>query len=122
MTLKERIAVRLANCGEAIADMVVARLTQEEMEKRSNAIVTAMGKLNEAEKQIPKPDLKSFDEEGNILTSTYSQKCIENLNSSKKKVKMWSDLIECALSKDEFTKLYKAIENQGRPESSEAPK
>ena len=113
-TVTESVAEKLAQAGPTVREKVLNALTEKEITRRSNAIIQALGKLDDLEVQLKKvkPDQTSFDESGNKLSETYSQKRLEERTKLSKNIKRYQDAINTALEHNKFEPL-ESLQREG---------
>lgn len=95
MSVREKIAEQLANITPSVVDQVVETVATRETNKRAEAIVKVIDKLDQAEKEMKKlerPDQVFYDIDGKVDVAVFSEgrknerqkkaKLIERLNSA----------------------------------------
>jgi len=100
--------------GEIVKERVVEQLVEESIEERAGKIRKALKKYDRLVKEVrklTKPDIVTYDEEGNKSLS-YSSENYVKLQKAKSGVKGIDDAIERALSQGDYGPLDKIIQSE----------
>lgn len=104
-----KVAETILSIAPKVEDKVVGVLVERELAKRSTALVQVMDKLVDLEKDLKKldrPDQKSYDNSGKVLTETYSKGLVDNVAKAKQKVEKHTKAINKALDSNDFGDVY----------------
>lgn len=108
MELKAKVAERLATAGATVKDAVVDHLYKEELDRRTNAALKAVSKLEDLEKQLRKankPDQVQYDGEGKEVSSSYSKAVVDELKKLREEKAKYEGALNKALEENDFSKL-----------------
>jgi chaperonin cofactor prefoldin len=86
VTIKEAIAEKLTASNEIVKNRLIDHLVEETLAKRVKQIESAYSEWEKLSKDLPrkqKPDTATYDQEGNILTETFSKSAFEALKQHK---------------------------------------
>lgn len=116
-SVQVKVAETIANIAPKVEDKVVDALVDRELKRRSDALVSAMDKLDKMEKELSKikADQISFDEDGKVVSQTFSKAKKEEKDKLSQKVQKATNAINKALEKGDFGDVYnidKAGDNQ----------
>jgi len=119
-TVQVKVAETIANIAPKVEDKVVDVLVERELKRRSDALVSAMDKLDKMEKELSKikADQISFDEDGKIVSQTFSKAKKEEKDKLSQKVQKATNAINKALEKGEFGDVYN-IDKAGDSQKSD---
>jgi DNA repair exonuclease SbcCD ATPase subunit len=116
-TLKEAVAQRITNLGPAIEESVVTVLTDQVKKKRSDAILTMLNLIEDAQKDLKKikPDQQSFGADNKLVSETFSKKAIDDKKKAEDKLTKMEAALELALDpvKPNYEKLFNIVNNKG---------
>jgi hypothetical protein len=117
-SIKELVIERLAKSGPESHERLIVAMTEAEMSKRHDTLLKAVKLIEEAENQAKaasRPDVQTFNVEGVVQTSAYSQNALKAYKAAKEKVSKLQTAFDLALesgSADAFNKLTQLV-NQG---------
>lgn len=101
--IADAVATSLTNLAPAIREQVVSIMVTREKDKRADAIVTAMDKLNtlvNARRKVAKPDIQTFNADRTIASEVYSKERIEELKKADEAIEKGEKVINKALDGD----------------------
>lgn len=87
--MKEAVSARIAEMNPSVFARVTDKLAEEALEKRVNQLVSALGAYDNLQKdfyRIKKPDVQSYDENGNVTSSSYSKDAVTKMKEMKEKM------------------------------------
>ena len=98
MNLKEAVHAKIKELNPTIADLVVAKLAEETIQKRVALVCSVMTELDNLEKELRKlkPDVKTFSEDG-IEDAKYSKDAFEKKKKTTERHDRLKKLLEAAL-------------------------
>lgn len=112
VSIREAVAESVSNVGERTRNQVVEAFAQREADKRATALVKALDKLTELEREgykLKKPDIVSFNEDGSPKDSAYSQERVKAIKEHGEKLEKLTNAINAADDKGDFSKLYDLV-------------
>jgi hypothetical protein len=109
-TVKQLVTQRLAeNAGGVVREKVVTLMVEEEIEKRTVAVVAVVKKLDEATKALKKvnvPDNEQFDVDGKVVSATYSKTKLDDIKKAKELLAKLTKALDLALEQNNFDKVF----------------
>lgn len=125
-TIREAIAQRIAESGPHVRDGVLNVLTEKEIRRRSDAILKGLEMEDQHSKEIrklEKPDLVTYDANGNETSANFSKTRVEDLKKTREKRDKMHRALENALAMEEpnFQKLFELVGGKGSEQASDAP-
>ena len=78
------------------------------MDKRVNACLTVLNKINDLEieyKKVNKPDVETFSETGEKISSSFSKEKVQTLKDLRERHEKLDSALRNALEKNDFTKV-----------------
>jgi hypothetical protein len=115
-SVKELVAERLANSGDAVKELVIEKLVDDELEKRKQLVLKGVDAVDNARKDLSKikPDQTSFDVEGQpVGTPAYSRGKLDELNKAKQKLAKLEGALNKALENNDYQELEKVLSQGG---------
>lgn len=112
VSIREAVAESVSNVGERTRNQVVEAFAQREADKRATALVKALDKLTELEREgykLKKPDLVTFNEDGSPKDSAYSHERVKAIKEHGEKLEKLTNAINAADDKGDFSKLYDLV-------------
>lgn len=112
VSIREAVAESVSNVGERTRNQVVEAFAQREADKRATALVKALDKLTELEREgykLKKPDIVSFNEDGSPKDSAYSHERVKAIKEHGEKLEKLANAINQADDKGDFSKLYDLV-------------
>src|SRR6266446_4745570 len=99
LTIREKIAGQIAIIGGDVEQKVIDTIVERETRKRADAIVQVLEKLEKEEKEFLRlgTDLKTFDENGKVLTDGYSKARLDERNKAKQRLTNIKTALEKAI-------------------------
>lgn len=119
-TVREAVAAKLANSGDQVAANIISQLADVELGRREKLILSALTKLDALDKDAKKirPDQKSLDVDGKVITETYSSAKFEELKKSRETLERWNAAIDKALNLCDYTKLTELSKSDAKPDGA----
>jgi hypothetical protein len=119
-TLTEKVAEQIGACGPQVAERVIAHLVEQEVNRRSEAVIKALSVMDRLSREGRKivPDLVAYDENGAVLSKNWSKAKLEERKANATKVEKLQKAIDKALEQDDFADLYNAVNND-KPDSNQ---
>ena len=119
-SVQMKVAEQISSIAPKVEDAVVAVLTDRELERRSNALVQALDKLDTMEKAFKKlgPDQTTFDETGAKTTESFSKQRIEARNKETRNIDKLTKAINKSLESGDFNDLYNLSKQGGNNQKS----
>jgi hypothetical protein len=118
-TIHSAVAEQIKDSGQRVVTIVVDKLVQVEIEKRTEALLKGLAKVTTAKndlKKLDKPDIKQHfpDGEGGFLKPVegYSEDLMKKVNGAKEALAKLEKILDTALEKndgDSYGKLYEAV-------------
>jgi len=109
-TITDVVAEKIAEISPAVNDKVIDALVARELDKRSDAILAGLDKLNSLKNDLKKikPDVGGyFDEDGNeTKPMQYSKAKFEELKKGKEQIDKVQKALDLAIDKGDMSKLY----------------
>ena len=107
-TITTAVAEKLANLSPVVNAKVVDYMVEKEIEKRSNAIVTAMDKLNALKNDLKKvkPDQVFYDDAGAQTRAEWSKSKLEEKNKLTQQVDKFEKALTAAIDQGDMAKVY----------------
>lgn len=127
ITIREAVAAKLANSGEAVATSVIDSLADTEVKRREKLIIDGIAQLDRLEKDSRKirPDQKALDGDGKVVAEHFSQAKYEELKKAKEGIERLTNAINKALNDRDFSKLAEMAQAFGKapltPEANAKP-
>jgi hypothetical protein len=117
VSIQQKVATKIAESGPAVEDIIVGKLVQAELSKRTELVMKGMGILDTLRKdlkKIDKPDIEgTFNAEGQPNNDAkYTKGKIDEITKAKQKVEKLTKAIDEALEKndgDSYGKLNELI-------------
>jgi len=108
LTIRMKVAERIAEIIPRVETEVVEHMIQKEVDKRTNATIQVLAKLDDAERDLRKagPDVQQFDENGKKTHESFSKARIEQRNKLKGKIAKFTGAITKAYDKDDWSDLF----------------
>lgn len=100
--IRTTLAEALSRINPDVAQSVVGVMVDREIEKRSKIIVQALDMLDREETTLKriKPDQMQFNENGTVISQSYSQSALQSRNKQVDKVQKLTAAINKALEGD----------------------
>lgn len=119
-SVQVKVAETIANISPKVEDKVVDVLVDREVKRRSDALVSALDKLDKMEKELLKikADQISFDEDGKVVSQTYSKAKKEEKDKLSQKITKAVNAINKALEKGDYGDVYN-IDKAGDSQKSD---
>lgn len=108
-TIKEAVAEKLVELKPSVKDGVVNILVQNEQDRRVNAVVNVVSKLDALRKESRKlenPDTVTYDKDGNTASETFSKALIEQRKQSTDKIAKYDKALTDALEHGKFDRVF----------------
>lgn len=125
LTIREAVAQQIADSAPVVTQTVVAQLANREIDKRTATIITALEMLDKQRKDLAKfkPDQRSLDLSGKVVSETYSQAVFDQMTKATNDNERLDSLIAKALSnggdKDAWSKLHEQTKAKAPTPSAE---
>lgn len=106
--IRTAVAEKLAEIGkQSVRDAVIQKLVGDEVANRTAAVLEGMNRLSKlkGDQRKLKPDLKSLDEHGNVVSENYSPAKYEELKKSREQIEKLEKALQLALENDDYSKL-----------------
>lgn len=121
ISLRQAVGDKLSTISTAVHDRVVDHFVERETGKRADAIVRGLEQMADLDREISKvdkPDQKSLDAAGAVVSETYSQGRIDALNKHKAKRQNLIAALDAALAggMNQLNNLNKGGGEKPRPE------
>lgn len=99
-----KVAEQITAIAPQVEDKVVTTLVTRELDRRSNAMVQVLDKLDQEEKAFRKlkPDQASYDDKGAQISTWYSKSKKEEREKLEKRINKMKAALNKALDKSEF--------------------
>jgi hypothetical protein len=113
LSVLNTVAERLADVSEQVNARVVTALVEVELVKRGEAILAGIEKARKMESDLYrlKPDQRSLDGAGNLISETYSEAKYKERKELTEKLGKLTDALTAAVDKGEMDKLYNLVKN-----------
>lgn len=111
-TIMDKVSDSLSNVSEDVNKRVVDVLVERDKEKRVNAIVAGLNKIDELTKKsfsLNKGDQVSYNEDGTVASATFSKERLVEKNKNKEILEKWTSAVDKAISKGDMSKLYDMV-------------
>jgi hypothetical protein len=107
MDIREQVAQRIAESGPAIAERVIAALTEELRAKRTKQILDAFTELDGLRLQLKKakPDVLAYNEAAEVVSANFSKQRIEERAKLTKRINRIEAALAKALENNDFADL-----------------
>lgn len=107
-TITAKVAEQIKSLGPRVEEQVIAALTERELKRRSEAVVTCIDKLAKMELDYRKlgPDIQTYDETGKETSSAFSKGRIKERNDAAQKINKFTNAIKKALENGDFNDVY----------------
>lgn len=107
-SIREKIAEQLAELSPSVEAQVISTMTEREIDKRANAIVTVLDKASKLKNDLNKcrPDQIMYDTEGKKVSEGFSKAKLDERNKILAVIKKHDDAINKALEKQDFADVY----------------
>lgn len=108
-SVRDKIADRFAKISQEVEVQVVDNMVEREIDKRADAIVKVVEKIEIEEKnlkKIDKPDQVQFGRDGKPISETFSKNRLDEIEKSKKKIEKMAAAIDKALTKGDMQDVY----------------
>jgi DNA-binding transcriptional regulator GbsR (MarR family) len=108
-SVKESVTEQLGNIGPSVREKVVTLLVDAEVEKRTNAVVAVVRKLDEANaalKKINRADNETFNEDGSVATATFTKTRLDDIKKNKEIIAKLEKALDEAFEKSDFQKVF----------------
>lgn len=96
--------------GQAVRELVIDELTQQEIVKRKDAVLVLLGKYEEKTKELKKQEgalvKKEFDAEGKVIRAYYDAEGSKALKAIRDDIERISQALTNFFDKNDATKLY----------------
>ena len=108
------VAERLNELSDGVGDKVADLLAAREVNKRCEALVTAIDKLDKMEREHRKhkADLVSYDTDGRKVIESWSKAALEERNKSQQKIDKATKAINKALDDKDFSDVYTFVNSK----------
>lgn len=109
MELKIAVAEQLANSGDVVKERVIAHLAAQELDRRTEATIKVVSKIDELEKELKKlsrPDVETFDMDGKALPGVFSKARTEEIKKVKEQKEKLDKALTRALAEGLFDKVF----------------
>lgn len=120
LTIREKIASQIAVISGDVEQRVIDVIVEKETKKRADALVLVLEKFEKEQKEFFRlgSDLKTFDENGKVLSDGYSKARLEERNKAKQRLTNMQNALEKALTTGDMTNVYKFASGKG-PDTKE---
>jgi sulfate adenylyltransferase subunit 1 (EFTu-like GTPase family) len=108
MRIKEVVAERIAASSAIVEEAVIAKLTEEVVNKRVDMILQAFQEIDKAEKarvKLMKPDQVLYYETGEVVSQAYSKDAQALLAKAKQREEKLRTILDLALEKNDYSGL-----------------
>lgn len=107
-TIQTAVAEKIVNLGPSVESKVIDVMVDKELTRRSDALVSVIGKLEQEEKSFNKlrADAKTYDEKGAVISEYFTKARIDERQKSTKKITKMTAAINKALEKGDFSDVY----------------
>ena len=114
ISVQQKIATQIAELAPSVEETVVNTLVERELAKRSEAVVQCMDTLAKLEGDLrkTKPDQVSFDNDGKIISESFSKSKFEEKKKLIDRIGKYTSAITKAIEKADFSDVYN-LKNQG---------
>jgi|SRR5208282_1856359 len=108
--LREDVAQYLADSGPKVRQIVVDQLTQAEITKRTNSVLTVLGKIDEKTRE-----LRKLQDAGKVVYNrsgekvgepTFEKKELEEIKKVQEVIVKWQSALTLAFEESNFQKLH----------------
>lgn len=107
-TVKELVTERLGTIGSTVREKVVAQLVETEVQKRTEAVVFVVKRLDESNEQLKKinrGDLVTYNEDGSVASTGWSKGRVDEIKKIKESIQKLENALELAFEKNDFQKI-----------------
>lgn len=108
MDIKKEVAEKLVGTSEKVKDRVLDFLIERELEKRTSACLKVIEKITELEKSLAKeskPDMESYDLEGNVTSTSFSKERVQSLRKLREEREKLDGALKKALENNDFSRV-----------------
>lgn len=107
-TIQTAVAERIVGLGPSVEDKVINVMVDKELTRRSDALVSVIGKLEQEERSFRKlgADQKTYDEKGGVVATYFSKGRVDERQKAEKKITKMTSAINKALEKGDFSDVY----------------
>lgn len=109
MSIREKIADQLANITPSVVDQVVEAIATRETNKRSEAIIKVIDKLDQAEKEMKKlerPDQVFYNDKNEVDVAVFSEGRKNERMKKAKLIERLTNAITKAIEKGDMQDVY----------------
>lgn len=107
MDIKIQVAERLIGSSKSVKDKVLEVLTNKELERRTEACLKIIEKIEELDKQYKKeskPDIETYNEDGTVDKTSFSKEKVDSLRKLREQRVRFDDALKKALEQNDFSK------------------
>ena len=108
-SVKESVTEQLGAVGPSVREKVVTLLVDAEIEKRTNAVVAVVRKLDEANaalKKINRPDTETYNEDGSVASASFTKQRLDEVKKTKETIAKLEKALDEAFDKSDFQKVF----------------
>lgn len=112
-TITDVVTSALANSGETVRQKVIDTLVDQELNKRSEAIVRGLNEQSKLKKEAfkIKPDILAYDDQGQEVSANWSKAKLEEKKKNEDKLSKLEKALEKALDKNDYGDLNNLLNN-----------
>lgn len=108
-SIRDAVAAALSDLGDNTRSRVVEHFANIEAQKRADALVAGLNKLNDFERdlrKINKPDQETFNADGSVASATYSKDRLEAIKKLNDQIEKLTKALNKADDAADFGDLY----------------
>jgi hypothetical protein len=108
-SVKESVTEQLGSIGPNVREKVVTLLVDAEVEKRTNAVVSVVKKLDDAVlalRKVSKPDVETFNADGTVASATFSKPRLDEMKKTQETIAKLEKALDEAFDKSDFQKVF----------------
>lgn len=114
--LRSEVAEQVKKGSTTLFGAVITHFASEELDRRKNLLINGAKKLKELDievKKASKPDAKTFDASGRVLTEAFTEASAKKLKEAREKFDKLNKAMEKAVNDADFEPLDKALKGGG---------
>lgn len=110
MDIKQTLNDRLGNASDTLKEKVVQIQFEKELDKRANAVIQGLAKLEtlnkDLKKLVEKPDVQTFDVDGKDVQKAFTKSAVDEIKRVREAVGKQEAALSDALERNNFDKLF----------------
>lgn len=109
--IRTTVAIRISKISPVVTDRVIEHLVQQELEKRTSAVIKGIEKLLTLERESfkLKADMVSYNEDGSVKDIAFSEARLKERKENQEKTEKLRNALDAAIGKGDMDKLYNLV-------------